>query len=90
MKDYEGGFTDIWIPVHKMKIGDRFDNYVVIKKSVWKGWKVLVVKNTVVGGESYFDLSTGFLVGSISSGPMGPFEIVLVDTNSSITIEEGS
>jgi len=81
-KPYEGKFSPIWIPVHEMEIGDTFDDgYKVIRTEQWKKWKVLVIKDPVVREERYFDLNTGFWVGSFAKTAVGAGKIVLVNTN---------
>ncbi len=89
-KDYKGKFSPIWIPAHKMEIGDTFDGgYSVVRKEKWKHWDVLVVKDPDVNQERYFDLNTGYWVGLFGKGPRGPVTIVLVNTNANIpTVEE--
>ena len=83
------GFSSIWLPVKKMKIGDNFDDgYTVVRRDRWKKWEVLVVKDSLFGGERYFDINTGFWVGlSVKSG-MGGATFVLVDTNADIPVIE--
>lgn len=83
-KDYEGKFSSIWIPVHKMEIGDTFDGgYKVLRKDRWKKWEVLVIKNPMFNEERYFELKTGYLV-----GVKGSIEVNLVKTNADIPIIE--
>lgn len=89
-KRYKNKFSPIWIPVNEMEIGDKFDDRnIVERKAKWEKWKVLVVKDTPTGGESYYDLNTGYWVGSFARTAVGSGEIVLVDTNADIpTVEE--
>ncbi len=89
-KRYLDRFSPIWIPVHKMKIGDTFDerNYVE-RRDRWESWEVLVVKDTPTGAESYYDISTGYWVGGVGNTSIGSSKIVLINTNAEIpTIEE--
>lgn len=82
---YEGNFSPIWIPVKKLKIGDTVDGrYLVARKDRWEKWEVLVLKDKFAEAETYFDLSTGFLVGAFAKTPIGPGGYVLVDTNAPI------
>lgn len=88
IKDYEGGFSPIWIPVHKMEIGDSFDKgYTIIRKDKWKKWDVMVVKTPDINEEQYFELNTGYLVGI--KGKFGMrYEFMLIDTNADIPTAE--
>jgi len=82
---YEGKFSPIWIPVNKFKVGDTVNrNYHVVRKDRWKQWEVLVLEGSL-GGEYYYDLKTGFHVGT--SGRR--FEAVLVDTNAPVATDNG-
>ncbi len=87
---YEGKFSPIWIPVNEMEIGDKFDERKLIEREdKWEKWEVLVVKDTPTGGESYYDLNTGYWVGAFARTPRGAGKIVLVNTNADIpTVEE--
>lgn len=87
---YEGIFSPLWIPVHKMDIGDTFDGgYTVARKEKWRKWEVLVVKDPHVQEERYFDLETGFWVGSFAKTATGRTGVeVLVNTNAGIPVEE--
>lgn len=88
-KPYKGKFSPIWIPVHKMEIGDTFDSgYTVARKEKWEKWEVLVIKDPVVREERYFDLNTGFWVGSFARTAVGAGKIVLINTNADIPVEE--
>ncbi|MEN8263008.1 MAG: hypothetical protein ABFR82_06055 [Nitrospirota bacterium] len=86
---FSEGFSSIWIPVNKMEIGDNFDNgYTVVRRDKWRQWEVLVVKDSLFGGERYFDINTGFWVGlSVTTG-MGGATFVLVDTNADIPVKK--
>lgn len=89
-KSYKGRFCPIWIPVHKIEIGDTIDDIeIAMRKDKWKKWDVLVLalkrsKKT----ERYFDLNTGYWVGSKGKTPMGAYEIILVNSNADIPVEE--
>jgi hypothetical protein len=88
VKDYEGEYSPVWIPLHAMKIGDSYDGvYKVARRDQWKKWDVMVVKNPDFDEEQYFELNTGYLVGV--KGEFGlSYELVLVNTNANIpTIE---
>jgi hypothetical protein len=84
-----GKFSPIWIPVHKMEIGDKFDGRnLVDREDKWEKWKVLVVKDIPTGVEDYYEINTGYLVGSVAKSPRGG-KIILVNTNADIpTIED--
>ncbi len=89
-KDYEKSFSHIWIPVHKMEIGDSFkylgDKYTVTKREKWGKWEVMAIKNLDYGYERYYEITTGYWVGS--SGERSK-KIILTHTNADIpTIEE--
>jgi hypothetical protein len=89
-KNYERTFSHIWIPVNKMEIGDSFkylgDEYTVARIGKWKKWEVMVIKNLDYGYERYYEVNTGYWVGS--SGERGK-KIILTNTNADIpTIEE--
>lgn len=88
-KDYEGGFSPIWIPIHVMKVGDIYDGgYKLTKKDRWKKWDVMVIENPAHDEEQYFDVNTGYLVGVKGRFGMS-YEVVLVNTNADIpNIEE--
>lgn len=88
-EDYQGNFSDIWIPAHKMEFGDTFDDgYTVLRREQWKKWQVLVVKNPLIDEERYYEISTGFWVGSNTKTRIGTGTIVLSNTNADIpTIE---
>lgn len=77
---YEGGFSPIWIPVNKFKVGDAvpyaYTHTRVARKDRWKKWEVLVLEGDI-GGEYYYDLKTGFSVGLRGRG----VEVILVNTN---------
>jgi len=81
---YEGEFSPIWIPVNKFKVGDFKGNSRVSRKDRWKKWEVLVLEGDI-GGEYYYDLKTGFLVGLKGRG----FENVLVSTNAPVATDNG-
>jgi hypothetical protein len=87
-KDYEGGFSFVWIPIHTMKVGDSYDEgYKVSRKDRWKKWDVMVIKNPDFKEERYFELNTGYLVGA--KGKFGrSYELVLVNTNTDIPTVE--
>jgi hypothetical protein len=86
-KDYQGKFSPIWLPVHEMKIGDTFDNGdAVVRKDKWKKWEVLVIKDSDSNNERYFDVNTGYFVGSYESRAT----VVLINTNASIPFVEKS
>ncbi len=89
-RPYKGKFSPIWIPAHKMEIGDTFDGRKLVeRKDKWEKWEVLVVKDTPTGGESYFELNTGYLVGSFAKTAIGVGKIILLSTNADIpTIQE--
>ena len=85
MKRYEKKFSPVWIPIHEMEIGDTFDSgYTVTRKEKWKKWDVLVVKDPDSNNERYFDINTGYWVGSYERR----LTIVLVDTNADIPSTE--
>ncbi len=88
-KDYEGKFSPIWIPVNKIKINDTFDSgYKILRKDKWRKWDVMVIKNPDIEEERYFEVNTGYFVGTKGKFGMA-YEVVLVDTNADIpTIEE--
>jgi len=85
-KRYKGKFSPIWIPVHEMDIGDKFDGRnLVIRRDRWVKWNVLVVKDLPTGAEVYYEINTGFYVGESTRGT----KIILSNTNADIpTIEE--
>ncbi len=88
-KDYEGGFSPIWIPVYAMEIGDTYDEgYTILRKDKWKKWNVMVIKNPyIIEEEQYFEINTGYLVGV--KGIFGrAFEFFLVKTNANIPVVE--
>lgn len=89
IKDSEGDFSPIWIPIHEMDIGSKYnDGFTVIRKDKWKKWDVFVVQNPDIDEEQYFEINTGYLVGV--KGHLGKnYEIILNDTNADIpTLEE--
>jgi hypothetical protein len=86
-KDYVGGFSPIWLPVHDMDIGDTFDDgYTVLRKDHWKKWEVMAIKNPILDEESYFDLNSGYSVGAKGKNA-GGYEEFLVATNANIPVE---
>ena len=87
-KDYEGGFSPVWIPINAMKVGDSYDEgYKVSRKDRWKKWDVMVIKNPDFEEEQYFEINTGYLVGV--KGKFGrSYELVLVNTNADIPTVE--
>lgn len=88
-KASEGRFSIIWIPVHKMEIGDTFDKSIVLKRDRWKKWEVLVIKPNNLPMQKYYEVNTGFLVGIRYSGILargGIGELVLRDTNADIPV----
>jgi hypothetical protein len=87
-KDYEGGFSPVWIPIYAMKVGDSYDEgYKVSRKDRWKKWDVMVIKNPIIKEEQYFEINTGYLVGA--KGKFGlSYELVLVNTNADIPTVE--
>ncbi len=87
-KEYKGKISPIWVPAHKMEIGDIFDGQTVIRKEKWKKWEVLVIKDPTFEVERYFELNTGFWVGSFARTPIGASEVVLVNTNANIPVAE--
>lgn len=89
-KDYEGGFSPIWIPTIQMEIGDRFNKgYTVLRKDRWKQWDVLVIKNPLFDEEKYFDINSGYWVGAVGKGSVARYSAVLIDTNANVlTVEE--
>lgn len=83
-KDYEGGFSPVWIPVHAMKVGDSYDGgYKLTRKDRWRKWDVMVIKNPDFDEEQYFEKNTGYLVGVKGKFGMS-YELVLVNTNADI------
>ncbi len=89
-KRYKNKFSPIWIPVNEMDIGDKFDGRnIVERKAKWEKWDVLVVKDIPTGAEDYYELNTGYLVGSYAKTAIGVGKIVLLNTNADIpTIQE--
>ncbi len=88
-KRYKGKFSPIWIPVHEMEIGDTFDGRnIVERKAKWEKWDVLVVKDIPTGAEDYYELNTGYLVGSYAKTDRGIGKSVLVKTNANIPVVE--
>jgi len=93
-KDWEGGFSPIWIPAYAMEIGDTFDEgYQVIRKDTWKKWNVAVVKRQSLLGEAefYYEINTGFWVGYFAKVPTlsrKEHTKVLVNTNADIPVAE--
>lgn len=87
-KDYEGKFSPIWIPVHKMEIGDTFDEgYKIIRNDKWKNWNTIVVKTPDINEEQYFEVNTGYFVGAKGRAGIS-YEVVLIDTNADIPVAE--
>jgi hypothetical protein len=77
-----GRFSRIWIPVHKIEIGDNIDGWKkAIKKERWKDWETLVVQDELIGGLEYYDIKTGLFVGSFISTPLGSGGYLLVYAN---------
>ncbi len=84
-KDYKGGFSPIWIPVHEIEIGDTIDGrHIAIKKDKWEKWDVMVLKDIAAEAESYYDLNTGYWVGSFAKTAVGVGKIILINTNADI------
>jgi hypothetical protein len=84
---YKGEFSPIWIPVNKMKVGNTFDGgFLVSRLDNWKRWEVMVVKAPIGRTEIYHDLTTGFLVGMVTTSVSGTTKTVLVDTNADIPV----
>jgi predicted Zn finger-like uncharacterized protein len=81
----EGEFLDIWKPIHKLKVGDQLSSRTTVDRTEkWKQWEVMVIKEPGAGRliENYYEINTGFLVGSSF------YNEVLIDTNAVIPTEE--
>ena len=88
-KDYEGGFSPIWIPAYLMDIGDSvYGDDQVIKRDKWKKWDVVVVRSNFVNVEKYYEIKTGFLVGSFAETRGHTGTKVLVNTKADIPVAE--
>ncbi len=84
-KSYKGKFSPIWIPVHEIEIGDTIDGrHIAIKKDKWEKWDVMVLKDIAAEAESYYDLNTGYWVGSFAKTAVGVGKIILINTNADI------
>ena len=84
-KKYKDNFSPIWIPVREIKIGDKYDGRKLAeRKDKWEKWEVLVVKDIPTGGESYYELETGYWVGGSAKTSVGVGKIVLINTNAVI------
>jgi hypothetical protein len=82
-----GEFSNIWISVKELKIGDSFDGgFLVTRLDTWKEWEVMVVKAPLGRQEIFHEMNTGFLVGWTATSVSGTTELVLVDTNADIPI----
>jgi len=88
-KDSEGGFSPIWIPAYLMDIGDSvYGDDQVIKRDKWKKWNVVVVKSNFLNVEKYYEIKTGFLVGSFAESRGHTGTEVLINTNADIPVAE--
>ena len=88
-KPFEGKFSPVWIPVQKMSIGDTFDGgFLVARKDTWRQWQVLVIKDPRFDAEEYFEINTGYFVGSVTRTAVGTGEFVLISTNADIPTRE--
>ncbi len=77
-----GEFLSIWLPTNNLNVGDMLPDKrsYVARKDKWKQWEVLVIKDSFVsGGEIYYELDTGYLVGYSAAN------YTLVNTNAKIS-----
>lgn len=88
LKDLKGRRIHIWIPPEELNIGNIFKTSFlrgscrVIEQTTWEGWDVWVLKD-IAGNKCFYDVETGFLVGSqsITVAIVGSVKIILIDTN---------
>jgi hypothetical protein len=86
-KDYQGGFSPIWIPAYLMDIGDSvYGDDQVIKRDKWEKWNVVVVRSTFLNQQKYYEIKTGFLVGASAEFAGHTGTEVLVNTNANIPV----
>ncbi len=84
-KRYKGKFSPIWIPVHDMEIGDEYDKRERVDRiDKWEKWEVLVIKDIPTGAENYYELKTGYFVGSEARSLVGSGKKILEATNADI------
>jgi len=61
---YKGNFSPLWIPINTINIGDTFNSgYSAERKTRWKHWEVIVIKNPRVNEERFYEVNTGYFVG---------------------------
>lgn len=86
---HKGKRICIWIPAEELQVSNKFEtslgNCQVEEKRSWKNWDVWVLKG-YSGVEFYYDIKTGFFVGSNApSLPLvGSMNRILIDTNADI------
>jgi hypothetical protein len=86
---YKGYFSPIWIPANEMKAGDTFgDGLTVSRVDKWKKWEVLVVKVPIGKIEVFYEINSGFWVGTIGRTATGATEFVLFNTNADIPVSD--
>jgi len=89
LKEFKGRRIVIWISPKELQIGNKFKTSLgdlqVKEKRTWENWDVWVLKGNL-GVEFYYDIKTGFLVGShVPSLPMvGSTKRILIETNADI------
>jgi len=87
---HKGKRICIWIPAEELQVGNKFEtslgNCQVEEKRSWENRDVWVLKGDL-GVEFYYDIKTGFLVGShVPSLPMvGSTKRILIETNADIS-----
>lgn len=81
----EGKRIDIWVPPSRID-----DSNAKVEKTYWQNWDVLIIKSTIAPVEIFYDVSTGFKVGTHTGAMPGvaPMTMILVDTNADIPVKE--